>query len=226
MLTRLLAENECRGSLTNKYLFVLVSGDSAKMYNPIDFEAGREWSDTKTKLFNIFFSGLRISFDWQDKNLDFLPSLKSLRRFTLESTHTIDISSLDQCVNLTSIVIECKIPKKMRQVELSHLGNLKLYLGPDSVQLKSLYQNDNIKRIHIHKYESPDLSGWGTANLEHLTIDDSPNLVDLNGIQNLKNLKLVEINNCANFKRPTLYKNHYPYLKVYINGILQNDIEQ
>ena len=226
MLTRLLAENECRGSLTNKYLFVLVSGDSAKMYNPIDFEAGREWSDTKTKLFNIFFSGLRISFDWQDKNLDFLPSLKSLRRFTLESTHTIDISSLDQCVNLTSIVIECKIPKKMRQVELSHLGNLKLYLGPDSVQLKSLYQNDNIKRIHIHNYESPDLSGWGTANLEHLTIDDSPNLVDLNGIQNLKNLKLVEINNCANFKRPTLYKNHYPYLKVYINGILQNDIEQ
>ncbi len=196
------------------------------MYNPIDFEAGRGWSDTKTKLFNIFFSGLRISFDWQDKNLDFLPSLKSLRRFTLESTHTIDISSLDQCVNLNSIVIECKIPKKMRQVELSHLGNLKLYLGPDSVQLKSLYQNDNIKRIHIHKYESPDLSGWGTANLEHLTIDDSPNLVDLNGIQNLKNLKLVEINNCANFKRPTLYKNHYPYLKVYINGILQNDIEQ
>lgn len=174
------------------------------MYNPIDFEAGREWSDTKTKLFNIFFSGLRISFDWQDKNLDFLPSLKSLRRFTLESTHTIDISSLDQCVNLTSIVIECKIPKKMRQVELSHLGNLKLYLGPDSVQLKSLYQNDNIKRIHIHKYESPDLSGWGTANLEHLTIDDSPNLVDLNGIQNLKNLKLVEINNCANFRKTNL----------------------
>ncbi len=196
------------------------------MYNPIDFEAGREWSGRKTKLFNMFFSGLRISFDWKDKNLDFLPSLKSLRRFTLESTRTIDISNLDQCINLTSIVIECKIPKKMRQVELSHLGNLKLYLGPDSVQLKSLYQNDNIKRIHIHKYESPDLSGWGTANLEHLTIDDSPNLVDLNGIQNLKNLKLVEINNCANFKRPTLYKNHYPYLKVYINGILQNDIEQ
>lgn len=195
------------------------------MYNPIDFEAGRGWSDTKTKLFNIFFSGLRISFDWQDKNLDFLPSLKSLRRFTLESTHTIDISSLDQCVNLNSIVIECKIPKKMRQVELSHLGNLKLYLGPDSVQLKSLYQNDNIKRIHIHKYESPDLSGWGTANLEHLTIDDSPNLVDLNGIQNLKNLKLVEINNCINFKRPTLYKNRYPYLKIYINGILQSSIE-
>ena len=196
------------------------------MYNPIDFEAGREWSDRKTKLFNMFFSGLRISFDWKDKNLDFLPSLKSLRRFTLESTHTIDISDLDRCVNLTSIVIECKIPKKMRQLQLSHLGSLKLYLGSDFSQLKSLYQNDNIKRIHIHKYESPDLSGWGTANLEHLTIDDSPNLVDLNGIQNLKNLKLVEINNCANFKRPTLYKNHYPYLKVYINGILQNDIEQ
>lgn len=218
--------NVCHGLPISKSLSRLANGDSAKMYNPIDFEAGRGWSDTKTKLFNIFFSGLRISFDWQDKNLDFLPSLKSLRRFTLESTHTIDISSLDQCVNLNSIVIECKIPKKMRQVELSHLGNLKLYLGPDSVQLKSLYQNDNIKRIHIHKYESPDLSGWGTANLEHLTIDDSPNLVDLNGIQNLKNLKLVEINNCANFKRPTLYKNHYPYLKVYINGILQNDIEQ
>lgn len=196
------------------------------MYNPIDFEAGREWSDRKTKLFNMFFSGLRISFDWKDKNLDFLPSLKSLRRFTLESTRTIDISDLDRCVNLTSIVIECKIPKKMRQLQLSHLGSLKLYLGSDFSQLKSLYQNDNIKRIHIHKYESPDLSGWGTANLEHLTIDDSPNLVDLNGIQNLKNLKLVEINNCANFKRPTLYKNHYPYLKVYINGILQNDIEQ
>ena len=160
------------------------------MYNPIDFEAGRGWSDTKTKLFNIFFSGLRISFDWQDKNLDFLPSLKSLRRFTLESTRTIDISNLDQCINLTSIVIECKIPKKMRQVELSHLGNLKLYLGPDFPQLKSLYQNDNIKRIHVHKYGSSDLSNWSTANLEHLTIDDSPNLVDLNGIQNLKNLNL------------------------------------
>ena len=195
------------------------------MYNPIDFEAGRGWSDTKTKLFNIFFSGLRISFDWQDKNLDFLPSLKSLRRFTLESTRTIDISNLDQCINLTSIVIECKIPKKMRQVELSHLGNLKLYLGPDFPQLKSLYQNDNIKRIHVHKYGSSDLSKWSTANLEHLTIDDSPNLVDLNGIQNLKNLKLVEINNCINFKRPTLYKNRYPYLKIYINGILQSSIE-
>lgn len=195
------------------------------MYNPIDFEAGREWSDRKTKLFNMFFSGLRISFDWKDKNLDFLPSLKSLRRFTLESTRTIDISDLDRCVNLTSIVIECKIPKKMRQLQLSHLGSLKLYLGSDFSQLKSLYQNDNIKRIHIHKYESSDLSEWSTANLEHLTIDDSPNLVDLNGIQNLKNLKLVEINNCINFKRPTLYKNRYPYLKIYINGILQSSIE-
>ena len=195
------------------------------MYNPINFEAGKKWSNGKTQLFNILFSGLRISFDWKDKNLDFLPSLKSLRRFTLESTRTIDISNLDQCINLTSIVIECKIPKKMRQVELSHLGNLKLYLGPDFPQLKSLYQNDNIKRIHVHKYGSSDLSKWSTANLEHLTIDDSPNLVDLNGIQNLKNLKLVEINNCINFKRPTLYKNRYPYLKIYINGILQSSIE-
>jgi hypothetical protein len=195
------------------------------MYNPIDFEAGKEWNNGKTQLFNVLFSGLRISFDWQGKDVDFLTNLKSLRRLTVESVRTIDISVIDKCRGITSIVLECKIPKKMRQLELSHLEKLKLYLGPDFPQLKSLYQNDNIKRIHVHKYGSSDLSKWSTANLEHLTIDDSPNLVDLNGIQNLKNLKLVEINNCINFKRPTLYKNRYPYLKIYINGILQSSIE-
>ena len=86
------------------------------------------------------------------------------------------------------------------------------------------YQNNVIKRIHIYKYQGSDLSDWNTHNLEHLTIDDSLSLTDLNGIQNMKNLKLVEINNCENFMRPTLYKNEYPYLRIYIDGVLQTDL--
>ena len=194
------------------------------MYNPINFEAGKKWSNGKTQLFNILFSGLRISFDWQGKDVDFLTNLRSLRRLTIESVRTIDISTIDKCPSLTSIVLECKIPKKMRRLELSHLGRLKLYLGPDFIQLKSLYQNNVIIRIHIYKYQGSDLSDWNTHNLEHLTIDDSLSLTDLNGIQNMKNLKLVEINNCENFMRPTLYKNEYPYLRIYIDGVLQTDL--
>lgn len=167
---------------------------------------------------------MRISFDWQGKDVDFLASLKSLRRLTVESVHTIDISVIDKCRGITSIVLECKIPKKMRRLELSHLEKLKLYLGPDFIQLRSLYQNNAIKRIYIYRYQGSDLSDWNTRNLEHLTIDDSPNLINLNGIQGLKNLKLVEINNCENFKRPTLYKNEYPYLRIYIDGVLQTDV--
>ena len=66
------------------------------MYNPIDFEAGKKWSNGKTQLFNVLFSGLRISFDWQGKDVDFLTNLKSLRRLTIESVRTLDISAIDK----------------------------------------------------------------------------------------------------------------------------------
>jgi len=191
------------------------------MYNPVDFDAGRSWSEWKTRIFNIFFSGLRVSFDWHEKDLGFLTDVKSLQRLTVETTRVLDITSLESCHLLRSLVLQCKIPKKMHSVNISHLNQLVFYLGPDIGQMQSLYRNRTLKRIHIYKYASSDLSAWSTASLEHLTIDDSPNLKSLNGIQDMHNLKLVELNNCMNIERVSFYKNQYPYLKIYVNGDLR-----
>jgi hypothetical protein len=192
------------------------------MKNPIPYDAGKNWSNFKTKIFNTFFTSLRVSFIWKGNNLEFLKNLKSLKEIVIESVRVIDIKVLEECVDLESIVIECKLPKNMQPLDLTKLSKLKFYLGKDFAQIASLYNNQNIKRIHIYGYRSADLSHWQNgAALEHILIDDSKELTSLMGIENMANLKLVEIENCPNLKRPTLFSNNYPFLRIYVDGELQ-----
>ena len=192
------------------------------MKNPIPYDAGERWSNYKTRIFNILFTSLRISFDWKGGDLEFLKNLKSIKELIIESTKVIDIKAVEECASLESIILECKLPKNMQPLNLTRLEHLKFYKGRDYNQLSSIYDNPNIKRIHVYGYRSPDLSHWqNTATLEHIKIEDSSELSSLMGIDRMENLKLVEIEKCPNLKRPTLFSNDYPFLRIYVDGELQ-----
>jgi hypothetical protein len=116
-------------------------------------------------------------------------------------------------------VFACKVSKK-HTINLSHLP-LKLYNAEDSPLLASIYQNESLRRISIYKYTGADLAAWTTKNIEHISIENSQALTSLKGIENFPELKLVEIQGCHNLKRPLLYVNDYPFLRIYIDGVLQ-----
>lgn len=189
------------------------------MINPIPFEAGKQWSGTKTKLFNLFFDQIRLSFDWKGGNLSFLASLTNVRGIVIETLRTIDLKSLESCIKLEYLVLACKVSKK-HTVDLSHLP-LKLYNAEDLPQLASIYLNESLRRISINKYTGADLDSWTTKSIEHISIENSQSLTSLKGIENFSELKLVEIQGCQNLKRPLLYTNNHPFLRIYIDGMLQ-----
>lgn len=189
------------------------------MINPIPFEAGKQWNVTKTKLFNLFFDKIRLSFDWRGEDLSFLANLTNLRGVVIETLRTIDLEPLESCMKLDYLVFACKVSKK-HNIDLSHLP-LKLYNAEDSLQLASIYQNKNLRRISIYKYTGSDLAAWATKSIEHISIENSQTLTSLKGIENFSELKLVEIQGCHNLKRPLLYLNDYPHLRIYVDGVLQ-----
>ena len=80
---------------------------------------------------------------------------------------------------------------------------------------------ESLNRVTLTGYRQKDFTEWSGKNLEHITIDRSETLESLKGIQTMERLKLVELNNCPRFKRPTLYKNDYPFLRIYIDGEMQ-----
>lgn len=191
------------------------------MKNPFFFEAGKVWTSRKTQVFNLLFSRLRVSFDWRGGDLDFLLELPKIRSITIESNRTIDISAIGKCKLIKEVILECKLPKGMSNVFLDELSDLRLYIGLDDERLHSLYRNKFIKRISVHRLKSSNLVSWQTASIEHIQIDDSPDLTSLEGIEKFDSLKLVEISNCQNLKRPTLHSNDYPFLRIYVDGKLQ-----
>lgn len=191
------------------------------MYNPYPFSAGKSWSPLKTTIFNALFNLLVISFEWKDSDgLGFLRSLTGLKELQIETTRTLDLMPLSACGELKTLVIACKI-KKGTKVDLTQLRSLQRYVGRDENELSGIYGVKSLKRVTLTGYLQLDFTKWDGENLEHLTIDGSDSLESLNGIQEMKNLKLVEINNCKKLKRPTLYQNGYPYLRIYVDGELQ-----
>ena len=188
------------------------------MINPIPFDAGTQWSHRKTVLFNMLFEHIVISFDWRGENLLFLNDLKHLRSIVIETTRTLDLSPIGECLNIDTLILACRISKSST-VELSRLP-LKFYKGPDAAQLSSVYQNEQLKEIYINNYQGKDLVGWNTRSIERITLENSKSLMSLQGIENFSNLKLVEVNNCPNLERPLLYQNDYPFLRIYVDGVL------
>lgn len=189
------------------------------MRNPIPFEAGRRWSDRKTKLFNLFFDQIRLSFNWEGGDLSFLANLTTLRGVVIETLRTIDLKPLEGCPKLEYLIVAGKISKK-HIIDLSTLP-LKLYIAEDSPQITGIYKNKSLRRISIYKYTGTDLATWETKNIEHISIEKSHTLTSLKGIEKFPQLKLVEIEGCQNLKRPLLYANDYPFLRIYVDGVCQ-----
>lgn len=191
------------------------------MYNPYPFSAGKSWSPFKTRLFNSFFNLLVISFNWEnDDGLDFLRSLRGLQELQIESTRVLDLTPISSCTELKTLIIACKI-KKGTHLDFTSLTKLRRYVGVDNGSLTGIYSVESLNRVTLTGYLQKDFTGWNGDNLEHITIDGSKSLESLNGIQNMENLKLVELNNCPRLKRPTLYKNDYPFLRIYFDGEMQ-----
>jgi hypothetical protein len=189
------------------------------MRNPIPFEAGKQWSEVKTKVFNLFFDQLTLSFDWKGRDLLFLRDLKRLRVITIESTRTLDLAPLVDCKYLESINLACKVSKKS-PIDLSQVP-LKTYAGVDEPELRTVYINENIETLTISNFQMNDFQELMNRNVEHITISGSKKITSLNGIQHMQNLKLVELIDCPNLIHSTLFTNGYPYLRIYIDGKLQ-----
>jgi hypothetical protein len=190
------------------------------MINVIPFDAGSNWGKIKAKAFDLFFSELHISYDWENpKDITFLPQLKSLKGLVVESTKSFDLSPIEKCDKLKYLNISCGIASATK-LDLT-LVPIETYLGKDHAKLDSIYSNDTLRRITITNFMHENLQRYTGQNIERITIDGSKSLNSLRGIEALKNLKLVEIENCPNLKRPLLYVNDYPFLRIYVDGTLQ-----
>lgn len=146
--------------------------------------------------------------------------MKHIKGISIESTKAFDITPIGRCTELTYLSINSGIAKTS-EIDLSALP-LKRFVGKDDPRLKSIYKNKTLNRITISNYKYADLTQFEMDTIEHITIDGSRSLQSLKGIEHLPNLKLVEIERCPNLKRPTLYLNDYPFLRIYINGNMQS----
>lgn len=190
------------------------------MINPIPFDVGKRWNYAKARVFDLLFNELHISYHWANpRDIGFLSKLKNLRGLVIQSTKSFDLSPLEDCKRLTYLNIACGVSRDTK-VNLA-LIPLKTYLGRDNPKLVSVYRNKTVRRITVSGYHYEDLTPFQGSNIEHITIDGSKTLTSLKGIELLGVLKLVEIENCPNISRPTLHTNDYPFLRIYINGVLQ-----
>lgn len=142
-----------------------------------------------------------------------------MRGLEIESTKSFDLSPLKKCESLKYLNLACKIAK-VSDIDLSRLP-LERFVGKDDPKLETIYKNKTLNRLTVSNYRYSDLTQFETNALEHITIDGSKNLTSLKGIEKLPELKLVEIENCPQLKRPLLYSNDYPFLRIYVDGTLQ-----
>lgn len=187
------------------------------------FSAGKSWTKYKKYIFNHFFNTLSIDYKWEDpRDITFVKELEGFRGLEILSLKSFDLSPLQYCKELTYLNIACRVSKKTR-LDLSKL-NIRTYLGIDVESLASIYQAPELKRCTISNCNLTDFSEARLPHIERLTIIGSRTLVSLKGIENFPELKLVEIENCNKLKHPTLYHNGYPFLRIYIDGVLQTDV--
>lgn len=142
---------------------------------------------------NILALRLSDSFGFKDTNLTFLSGLKFLKSLEVYCWGAKNIKAIESLTQLEVIGLQFKSQQKLN---FTGFNKLRVVGVTWTKGLTSIFTLKSIEKLNIQNYPNTDLIQISQMTLLQKLYLTSRKLQSLNGVSNLKELKLLDLYNC------------------------------